>query len=91
MSDLIRREDAIKAILDLPNCPDGYSDTYDKAYIISELEEVPSVPISQEYAKAIFAWLLDYQIKCAELKGKYSPYEVLSWVVNDWRRENEIG
>lgn len=43
MSDLIDRKAAIKAIDDLPNCYNGYSDTYDKAYIIGVLEELPSV------------------------------------------------
>lgn len=43
MSDLISRQAAIKAIDDLPNCYNGYSDTYDKAYIIGVLEEVPSI------------------------------------------------
>ena len=43
MNDLISRRAAIKAIDDLPNCYNGYSDTYDKAYIIGVLEEVPSV------------------------------------------------
>ena len=42
MSDLISRQSAIKAIEDLPNCENGYSDTYDKAYIIGVLEELPS-------------------------------------------------
>lgn len=43
MNDLISRQAAIKAIDDLPNCYNGYSDTYDKAYIIGVLEELPSV------------------------------------------------
>ena len=38
---MIYLDDAIDAIKDLPNCPNGYSDTYDKARIISVLEEVP--------------------------------------------------
>ena len=42
MSDLIRRSDAIKAIDELPNAYNGWSDAYDKAYIIDTLEEVPS-------------------------------------------------
>lgn len=41
MMDLISRQAAIKAIDDLPNCYNGYSDTYDKAYIIGVLEEQP--------------------------------------------------
>lgn len=41
MADYISRQKAIEAIMDLPNCPNGYSDTYDKECIISTLEEVP--------------------------------------------------
>lgn len=42
MSNLINRQEAIKAINDLPNCQNGFSDTYDKAYIIGTLEELPT-------------------------------------------------
>ena len=45
--------------------------------------------LSETYSKAVFTWLLDYQIRAAELKGRYTPYEVLSWVANDWRKEHE--
>ena len=41
MSDLIDRQAAIKAIEDLQDCYNGFSDTYDKACIIGALEEVP--------------------------------------------------
>lgn len=47
-------------------------------------------PISDAYMKAVWTWLLDYQIKAAELKGRYTPYEVLSWVANDWRKEHDM-
>ena len=47
MNDLIKREDAIKAIEDLPNAYNGWSDAYDKAYIIGTLEEVPSAEPKQ--------------------------------------------
>jgi len=40
--ELISRQAAIKAIDDLPNCYNGYSDTYDKACIIGVLEALPS-------------------------------------------------
>ena len=46
-------------------------------------------PLSDTYMKAVWTWLLEYQIKAAELKGRYTPYEVLSWVANDWRKEHE--
>lgn len=47
----------------------------------------PNLP--EAYSKAVFTWLMNYQIRAAELKGKYTPYEVLSWVANDWRKEHE--
>ena len=56
------------------------------------LHDLPSAqpePLSDAYMKAVWTWLLDYQIKVAELKGRYTPYEVLSWVANDWRKEHE--
>ena len=46
-------------------------------------------PLSDAYMKAVHIWLIDYQIKAAELQGRYTPYEVLSWVANDWRKEHE--
>ena len=59
---------------------------------IKEMENLPSAqpePLSDAYTKAVWTWLLEYQIKAAELKGRYTPYEVLSWVANDWRKEHE--
>ena len=46
--DLIKRSDAIKAIEELPNAYNGWSDAYDKAYIIGTLEEVPSADSPQK-------------------------------------------
>lgn len=43
MNDLISRKAAIKAIDVLPNCYNGFSDTYDKACIIGVIEELPAV------------------------------------------------
>ena len=47
-------------------------------------------PISETYAKAVRNWLVNYQLKCNEMRGSYTPYEVLGWVVSDWRKENGI-
>lgn len=49
MSDLIDRQAAIKAIEDLQDCYNGFSDTYDKACIIGALEEVPSAQTEQQW------------------------------------------
>lgn len=43
MSELIDRKAAIKAIDALPNCYNGFSDTYDKSCIIGVLEELPTI------------------------------------------------
>jgi len=43
MAEYIDRKEAIKAIESLPNCYNGFSDTYDKACIIGVLEELPAV------------------------------------------------
>lgn len=58
-------------------------------YAIAHLPSAQPEPLSDAYMKAVWTWLLNYQIKAAELKGRYTPYEVLSWVVNDWRKEHE--
>lgn len=67
MSDLISRQTAIKAIDDLPNCYNGYSDTYDKAYIIGVLEELPTIdPV--KHGKWIFenrTWFHQPLLKCS--------------------------
>ena len=57
---------------------------------IALLSSLPSEQpnLSEAYSKAVFTWLMNYQIRTAELKGRYTPYEVLSWVINDWRKEN---
>ena len=60
--------------------------------VYTVLNKMPSAqpePLSDAYTKAVWTWLLDYQIKAAELKGRYTPYEVLSWVANDWRKQHE--
>ena len=58
---------------------------YLKEYFMSPAQ----LNLSEAYSKAVFTWLRDYQIRAAELKGRYTPYEVLSWVANDWRKEHE--
>lgn len=79
MSDLIRRQDAIDAVSDCGICIQK----------IVDLSSAEPEPLSDAYMKAVWTWLIDYQIKSAELQGRYTPYEVLSWVVNDWRKEHE--
>ena len=93
MDDLIKRQAALDALL---QCRKHCIDPFDSYHIdIEEAEarirRVPAAqpePLSDAYTKAVWTWLLDYQIKAAELQGRYTPYEVLSLVVNDWRKEH---
>lgn len=76
MSDRIKREDAIKAIEDLPNAYNGWSDVYDKSYIIQTIEEVPAAENKGEWAS-----LHNGKWKCSECgievlfyaKGNFCP------------------
>ena len=43
----IDTDEAIKAIADMPNCYNGFSDTYDKACIIGVLEELPTADVQE--------------------------------------------
>lgn len=47
MNDLISRQAAIASIADLPDCPNGFSDVYDKSCIIGVLEQLPSAQPEQ--------------------------------------------
>ena len=104
MQDLISRQAAIEAVESVDwyhQNKDGEmvhganSDEHQAWYkaddIYKAIESVPSAQLnlSEAYSKAVFTWLRDYQIRAAELKGRYTPYEVLSWVANDWRKEHE--
>lgn len=74
MDDIISRRAAIKAIDDLPNCYNGYSDTYDKSCIIGVLEELPPADHSKAYAAGYEQGRFDERIErwlTAEKKGKW--------------------
>ena len=40
---LIDADELRKNVLELPNCPNGYSDTYDKSMILALIDEAPTV------------------------------------------------
>ena len=93
--DLISRAAALDALGERPilwNDDDAYTLGERNQYDMDKLaiETLPSAQpnLSEAYSKAVFTWLMDYQIRAAELKGRYTPFEVLSWVINDWRKEN---
>ena len=97
--DLISRQAAIEAVEHITssmsvciNTDECHGMNRMQRQAVIELANLPSAqpePLSDAYTKAVWTWLLDYQIKAAELKGRYTPYEVLSWVANDWRKEHE--
>lgn len=89
--DLIERQKAIDALDEIEaEVADGYGYQYAKwREYFAEMPSAEPEPLSDAYMKAVWTWLLNYQIKAAELQGRYTPYEVLSWVANDWRKEHE--
>lgn len=87
MDDVISRQKAIDAVKEYFKFSPLEGRQCAKA-----INRVPSVKpdsLSDAYMKAVWTWLLNYQVKAAELQGKYTPYEVLSMVANDWRKEHE--
>ena len=89
MNDLISRQAAIDATWFEPSYTDPLNVLTEVRDRLKMLPSVQSDPLSNSYAKAVWMWLLDYQLKAIELNGRYTPYEVLSWVANDWRKEHE--
>ena len=91
IDDLISRQAAKQELCKmLHDC--FWADDEEQDAVAVTLDNLPSAqqePLSDAYTKAVWTWLLDYQIKAAELKGRYTPYEVLSWVANDWRKEHD--
>lgn len=81
MSDLISRQAAIQAIEDLPNCYNGYSDTYDKACIIGVLEELPPVDVPD---RKVGKWESNEylyttgQTRCSECKTEFYVDDLLN-------------
>ena len=80
VSDLIRRQDAIHAIEDMPNAYNGWSDTYDKACIIGVLEELPSAetqPITCDGCKHVGTYDTDFPCSGCIRREKdyYEPEE----------------
>ena len=56
MSRWIDADAMKKAVEDFPNCYNGWSDTYDKAFIIGAIEEQPSIDM----------------VRCKECKHRYN-------------------
>ena len=94
--DLISRQAAIDALGEEPLVwhEDDAGEVAERNQWRRDVAAIKALPsaqlnLSEAYSKAVFTWLMDYQIRAAELKGRYMPYEVWSWVANDWRKEHE--
>lgn len=72
-TDFISRQAAIKAIEDLPNCYNGFSDTYDKSCIIGVLEELPSAQPERKRGKWMFTVAAPHRVFCSECYKIYVP------------------
>ena len=75
VNDLISRKQAIKAIEDLQDCYNGFSDTYDKACIIGVLEELPSVDQTGR-------WLWVDGVRCSRCNYKLQTTGLPSYCPN---------
>ena len=71
MSDYIDRQKAIKAVEALPNCYNGYSDTYDKSCIIGLLEELPSAQPERKKGKWLPYLTEGLIVKCSVCGSRY--------------------
>ena len=73
---LIDADELIKSIKDLPNCKNGYSDTYDKACIIGMIEDAPTIeaePVRHGYwsHKQVDTTLYHVYGQCSECKERH--------------------
>lgn len=80
MNDPISRQAAIKAIEDLQDCYNGFSDSYDKAYIIEVLEELPPAEperLTDKEQRIFLAAMSKEEKVCEEVDRNYvrEPYE----------------
>lgn len=85
MTEYIDRKALIKEVEGLPNCYNGFSDTYDKACIIGLIEEMPSIG---ERKKG--KWLFDEgEFVCSECDGRMvrNVYNFCPWCGADMRSE----
>ena len=90
--ELIKRSDAIQAIMDLPNAENGYSDTYDKQTVLNVIEDVPKtdyswIPVSErlpdkecDYLITIKEWHSDYIDVARFSNGKW---DYINFINND--------
>jgi hypothetical protein len=87
MSRLINADKLKKDVLDLPDCYNGLSDTYDKACIIGVIDEQPTIEerkkvSDEEWTKARGGWTNQPERKT----GKWEEREVSSeQAIEEWQ------
>lgn len=82
----IDRDKLIKAVEDLPNCYNGFSDTYDKAFIIGLIEEIPTADVVD---KERYDRLLENATIISEALRKYQNADVSERNVGKWIENTE--
>ena len=51
--------------------------------VIDLLKRVPDKNVVNIEKQELIAWLSGYHTKSYELKARYAPHEVISWLIND--------
>ena len=54
--------------------------------VIELLKHVPDKNVVNIEKQELIAWLSGYHTKSYELKARYAPHEVISWLINDLMR-----
>lgn len=54
--------------------------------VIDLLKHVPDKNVVNIEKQELIAWLSGYYTKSYELKARYAPHEVISWLINDLMR-----
>ena len=94
MSKLIYVDRLKKDVLDLPNCYNGFSDTYDKACIIGVIDEQPTIeerkwiPCSERLPKSRETVIVSICDETGDTKYDYTSHGWLTsdneyWIVDD--------
>ena len=90
MSDLIEK----KPLLDYIGSMNMTDKISNEGYVelSNYIDELPAVEpdLPKSYARPVAVWLLHYAVESYKLKGRYTPYEIVNWVLNDWRKENGL-
>ena len=85
MPRLIDADKLRKDILDLPNCYNGFSDTYDKAMIIDLIDDQPTVDAERHGHWIECGW----SVRCSEC-GYDMPWSVRNYCPHCGAKMDEV-